>query len=72
MVYRFQKHKVHLLEIRGSVSSRSIFLIEKYKRFSKFIKEKYSEHIFQFLSFKAFLLSKIGCICATAVVQTLL
>ena len=53
MVYRFQKHKVHLWEIRGSASSRAIFLIEKYKGFSKFIKEKYSELVFQFFNFKA-------------------
>ena len=53
MVYRFQKHKVYLWEISGSASFRAIFLRQKYKGFSKFIKGKFSEPNFQFLNFKS-------------------
>jgi hypothetical protein len=36
----------------GSAPPRAIFLSKKYKGFSKFIKEKYSEPAFEFLNFK--------------------
>jgi hypothetical protein len=40
MLYRFQKHKVQLSEIRESAAPKVVLLIRKYKGFSKFMKEK--------------------------------
>ena len=58
MLYRFQRHKAYLWEMMGSASRRAMFLSQKYKGISKFIKEKFSRPAFWFYYFKIFCLLK--------------
>jgi hypothetical protein len=51
MPYRFQRHKAHLWEVIGSASLKSILFGKKYKGFSKFIKEKNFQCVFDFFKF---------------------
>jgi hypothetical protein len=55
MLFRFQKHKVYISGMMGSVPPRAILFSKKYKLFSKFIKGNiFPAHLAIFFIFKPF------------------